>query len=73
MCSVCGSSNQAEFTAEIMLHFRGIKNLNKPGLMIFPTVSVCLNCGLSQFVAPKAELSLLEKATLVRVMASLPD
>jgi len=65
MCSVCGSSNQAEFPAELMLHFRGIENMSKPGLMIFPTVSVCVVCGAARFTIPETELALLTNSPLV--------
>jgi len=34
-CPSCRSDNQAEFTAEIMLHFHGLRNINNPGVLLF--------------------------------------
>jgi hypothetical protein len=51
--------NQVEFSAEMLVHLGGIKNLDKSGVVLFPKVLVCLDCGFSQFTAPKAELALL--------------
>ena len=30
-CRSCGSANQAEFPAEMIIHFDGVKNIDKPG------------------------------------------
>jgi len=62
-CRSCASGNQAEFSTEMMLHFSGVKNLDRAGVMIFPKVLVCLECGFSQFTAPKTELTLLANAS----------
>jgi hypothetical protein len=58
-CPSCQSSNQQEFTAEIIIHFSGLENIDKPGVWVFPRVSVCLDCGSSHFATPKTELPLL--------------
>jgi hypothetical protein len=58
-CRSCGSENQGQFVSEINIHFSGLKNLNKPGLLVFPKVLVCLDCGVSQFTLPEAEVGLL--------------
>jgi len=55
-CMLCTSDNQAEFTAEIMIHFSGRRNINNPGILLFPKVSVCLDCGSSEFTIPEDEL-----------------
>ena len=60
-CLSCASSNQAELTAEVYIHFPGLKNLDKPGVFIFPKLSVCLDCGFSRFTAPEAELKSLAR------------
>jgi hypothetical protein len=62
-CPSCQSRNQAEFTAEIIIHFSGLKNIDKPGVWVFPKVSVCLDCGSSRFATPKTELALLATGT----------
>ena len=58
-CPSCASSRQAEFPAEVNIHFRGIKNLDKPGVLVFPKVLVCMACGFSQFDIQDGELARL--------------
>ena len=60
-CPACASANQEEFSAEMMFHFRGMENLDRPGVMAFPKVLVCLECGFSQFTTAKRALMLLAK------------
>jgi hypothetical protein len=58
-CPFCHSENQREFPAEVNIHFPGMKNLTKPTVWLFPTLSVCLHCGGAQFDLPDAELERL--------------
>jgi hypothetical protein len=58
-CSLCQSSNQAEFTAEMMIHFDGRRCLDNPGVLVFPKVLICLNCGFSRFTTQKTDLGRL--------------
>ena len=60
-CFSCASGNEAEFGAEVKIHFPGLKNLDKPGVFVFPKVLVCLNCGSSRFTTPETELALLQE------------
>lgn len=55
-CLVCGSEDVRNFTAEALIHLPGFKNLDKPGVLVFPTLLICLDCGMAQFVVPDAEL-----------------
>jgi len=55
-CLLCGSGNEAELTGEIVIHFSGLKNLDKPGVWVFPKLFVCLDCGYSHFTVPQREL-----------------
>ena len=48
-CGSCNSHNQSEFPAEINIHHPGIGGLNRPTVWAFPRVSVCLDCGVTQF------------------------
>ena len=58
-CPSCGSTEQAGLTAEIMIHFRGLRD--NPGVLLFPEIRVCLGCGLSRFTVPETELASLAK------------
>lgn len=58
-CAACQSENQKAFTSEIALHFAGIEGLNKPIVWMFPTISVCLDCGKARFIVPERELKVL--------------
>jgi len=66
-CASCGSGNQSEFAAEVILHFRGLENIDNPGVLAFPTVLICLDCGFSQFTASTTDLVELERGTRTRV------
>jgi hypothetical protein len=58
-CPSCGSVNQSRFSAEMSIHFPGLKNVNKPTAWVFPEVLVCLDCGVSEFTVPDTELCVL--------------
>ena len=61
-CSSCSSTHQAEFTVEMNIHFRGLENIDNPGVLLIPEVKVCLNCGNSRFMTPQGELTQLVAA-----------
>lgn len=52
---MCQSANQREFSAEVNIHFPGMKGLEVPTVWVFPLLSVCLDCGETQFTIPDAE------------------
>jgi hypothetical protein len=58
-CVLCHSVNEAQFTAEVMIHFSGLGNIENPGVPVYPKVSVCLDCGAAQFTASESQLALL--------------
>ncbi len=62
ICPVCGVPNHAEFIAEVNVHLRLDihKNLGQPGVLLFPTLLVCLHCGFSRFSMSDTELKRLE-------------
>jgi len=60
-CLSCGSTNESKLTAEIAIHFPGLKNLNKPIVWVFPEIVVCLDCGEARFAVPEAELRSLTR------------
>lgn len=55
-CSSCGSEKLGQYTGEIAIHFPGRDGLDKPLILIFPRVLVCLDCGIGEFAVPDAEL-----------------
>jgi len=62
-CPACALDNGMEFAAEAKLHPSGFKNVDNPGVLVFPKLVVCLNCGFSQFTVPETELKLLAATT----------
>jgi len=42
-----------------MIHFSGLKHIDNPAVLAFPTVSVCLDCGFSGFTTTETELRVL--------------
>ncbi len=62
-CQLCGSGNEVELDAEMIIHFSGPKNLDKPGVWVFPNVLVCLDCGCSRFTVPARQLASIAKDT----------
>jgi hypothetical protein len=62
-CQLCGSGSLAERTAEMVIHFSGLKDLDNPGVWVFSKVLVCLDCGSSHFTVPKTELASVAKNT----------
>jgi hypothetical protein len=60
-CVSCLSGKQAEFGAEINIHFPGLKGLDKPSVMVFPKMTVCFSCGSALLSLPETELHLLEE------------
>jgi hypothetical protein len=55
LCPVCHFGTIREYTAEMNIHFPGMKGLNIPTVWIFPRILVCLDCGRAQFAIPEAE------------------
>lgn len=56
-CHSCGSADLREFPTEICIHNRGIEDLDKPALFVFPSVVLCMICGSGRFVVAPTQLS----------------
>ena len=54
-------SNRQQFSSEICIHFPGVENLTKPAVFAFPLLSVCLECGATEFKIGESELLELRK------------
>jgi hypothetical protein len=64
VCHSCASTNITTFTSETMIHHTGIKSLPNPGVLVFPKLLVCFDCGVSQFTLSGAELHQLGKSLM---------
>jgi hypothetical protein len=57
----------------MMIHFSGRERLDHPGVLVFPKISICLDCGFTRFATPETELQVLKNAVAsVRAAASSP-
>jgi len=63
-CAQCSSLNEGEFATELLIHFSGPEHLAYPGVLAFPKILICLDCGTSRFSTPVKELELLRAAAL---------
>jgi hypothetical protein len=64
-CEGCQSEETKTFTGEVLIHFPGLQGLNKPIVWVFPYLTVCLSCGLTEFKVPEKELEVLRTGTPV--------
>lgn len=62
-CKSCGSINESTFVAEANIHFSFSqpKNLDKPGVLTFPTLTICLDYGFTHCTLPERDLWLLRE------------
>ena len=45
-CSACDSENLRQFGSEIALHVEeAISDLTKPHVLVFPKITICMDCG----------------------------
>ncbi len=64
-CKSCGSRNRSEFSAEMNIHLPGVGNLENLGVLLFPKIVVCLDCGVSCFSLAENELAALARGTRI--------
>jgi len=62
-CRSCGSDEQTKFAVEINIHIPGRENLEKPPVLVFPKLQVCLSCGFAECTVPENKLPHLMKAS----------
>jgi hypothetical protein len=55
-CHLCAEERVKEFPGELVIHFAGPEDLNKPKVLIFPKLKICLGCGAVEFLLPKDTL-----------------
>jgi hypothetical protein len=63
ICKSCGSTNVSTFVAEANIHFSLslVENLDKPGVLVFPTLTICLDCGFTHCTLLERDLCLLRE------------
>jgi hypothetical protein len=59
-CKSCGSERQRNFNSEVAIHFPGFDGLDKPVVLVFPRVTVCLDCGFTEFEIERQRLATLD-------------
>jgi hypothetical protein len=64
-CKSCESEHQSTFNGEVAIHSPGLKGLNEPIVWVFPKLVVCLDCGLTEFAIPEAELRQLREGAFL--------
>lgn len=47
-CPVCASGNQTEFASEMIIHFKGRRHLDHPGVPQSPRILICADCGFAR-------------------------
>jgi hypothetical protein len=62
VCSTCGSVTQRKFLSEVDIHFPRLRDVKKSPVLVYPELSVCLNCGKAEFTLSKEEVDLIAKS-----------
>lgn len=71
-CNSCGSENQQQFPSEMVIHLPGLKNVNKPPVLAFPNLRICMDCGSTKLAIPEFVVRQLgEGAAAPRLQISL--
>jgi|SRR5277367_1357185 len=60
-CNSCGSENQQQFPSEMVIHLPGLKNVNKPPVLAFPNLRICMDCGSTELAVPESVVRQLGK------------
>ncbi len=66
LCKSCGSVNQKKFSAEMCIHFPGLKDIDRAAVWEFADVVVCLDCRAAEFAVPEEEHRQLAKGDAAR-------
>jgi hypothetical protein len=54
-CRSGRSAHLKMFSAEIGVHYPGLKNLDEPVVWVFPSLLVCLDCGFTELSIPEEQ------------------
>jgi len=58
-CKCCGSADRCKLAAEVCIHFPGLSQIDKSAVFLFPELTVCVTCGIAEFLVPETELRLV--------------
>lgn len=58
----CGSEHVSKFRGEIAIYLSGLKNVDKPTVLVFPDLFICLARASGQFAVANGELDSLVKS-----------
>lgn len=61
-CKSCQSENQRSFNGELGIHHPGRAGLNKPLVLFFRVLVICLDCGFAEFMVSEPQLQQLGSA-----------
>jgi hypothetical protein len=61
VCRSCAASHLVELSAEICIHFPGLKGLDVEPILAFPKLNVCLCCGSIQSQLSTKELDCVKE------------
>ena len=59
-CRECSSDMLKDFDGELGIHFSDRKSLDKPSLLLYPKLKVCLKCGHAEFIVSDTQIEELE-------------
>ena len=63
-CTRCASDTLKKFDGELGIHFPGWEGLEQSLVLVYPTLTVCLNCGQTQFVIPAEQIQQLKNGII---------
>lgn len=56
-CTSCRSEQHVEFGSEMIIHFPSLESLDLPGVLVFPMLLACMDCGRTEFIIPETALA----------------
>jgi hypothetical protein len=56
----------------MIIHLSHMQNIDNPGVLAVPRVSVCLDCGFSTFTVPETGLLVLQEGNAKALANNLP-
>jgi len=70
LCRRCNSNQTTRLGAEVNIHFAGLAGLDRPTVLVFPELVVCLQCRFVEFTLSERDLTLLATANTLNTGAA---